>query len=424
MLDYLTRLFAKKIKILLGCLHFIKNRLLKRQTGPVALVLSKGSKGNARNVALMANALGYRVIILCHEFPTNECSVMYQWYKMDCETDFVYGEKIVDTLKPKCVLIESKHSLLPMQNHLANRAQAIAVGKEAYTSSNSKIAMREALEKAAIGTVGWHALNDDCSFKLQKNGSFVYKPEVGSGSAGVRFLSSYEAAENILKNGDKKNGVIEQFIKGRQFDLEGIAIDGKYYPICLIEEHYGDAAPYFPPSWFLFNPPIGNNDVKMLCDNATSALRALGVINGAWHIEQRINSHSQEVIVIDYANRMGYNRLITAATGRSFPYEYIHAMNGQVPETVEEEFTVPASSLLKIYAFNKDDLKAMSSFADTHPEMIFQIRKTKQKIGDWTFEGFIICRAKTFKELYICLDQANLLPKKIAEYYGHTINEA
>lgn len=421
---YSKRSFVHKIKVIIGFIHFSKNRLLERQTGPVALVLSKGRKGHARSVASMAQSLGYRVVILCPEFPINECKVMSGWHKMDCEQDFARGEEIVDALNPNCVLIESKHSLLPMQNHLANRAKSIAVGSTALTTSNSKTSMRDALEKASVGTVWWHSINGDCTPQLPKDSAFVYKPEVGSGSAGVRYLASDTAAIELLKDDNKSSGVIEQFVQGRQFDLEGIAIDGHYYPICLTEEHYGDAAPFFPASWFLFNAPISNHDANLLWDNAKSALRALGVINGAWHIEQRIDKASQEVIVLDYANRMGYNRLITAASGRSFPYEYISAMNGKVPETAEEEFKIPTRSLLKIYAFNKDELEVMINFAETYPDMLFQIRKKKQTIGDWTFEGFIICHAKTFEELYIRLNKAKLLPKKIADYYGHIINDS
>ena len=40
--------------------------------------------------------------------------------------------------------------------------------------------------------------------------------------------------------------LLEGFVEGRQFDLEGIAIDGHYHLLCIVEQHYGSKPPYFP----------------------------------------------------------------------------------------------------------------------------------------------------------------------------------
>lgn len=385
---------------------------------PVVIILSKGKHGHSKNVSKAAKELGFQVQIFCPEFPVNEAYYASKWHRIDCETDYALATKIAGKLNPTAVLVESKHSLLVMQNELARATGCIAVGYDSSVTSNSKSQMREALKGAQIGTLNWYDFEKLKINEKEPAQRYVYKPEVGSGSAGVRLIRSHIDLEDLRAEYHNRDGILEEFVVGRQFDLEGIAVDGEYFPLCLVEEHYGDAPPFFPPSWFLFNPPIDNVTRLKIVENAKQALKALGVKNGAWHIEQRLrNNDNTDIVVLDYANRMGYNKLVSYATRQSFPKLYVQSMLPNKNSFRDYTHDKDLGCLLKIYAFDEDQKNKLLSFAKRNTDMVLEIRSLPQKIGDWTFLGFVVFKSDDFDRLFLKLSSANLLPQKLYDYY-------
>jgi hypothetical protein len=404
------------VRVFLGKTFFLYNKIFNANA-PIAIILSKGQYGHSKNVTMAAKELGFQIHIFCPDFPVNEARFGSKWHKVDCECDFEIAREIALRLKPSVILIESKHSLLVMQNELAKITECKTVGDLASITSNSKFQMRVALKAANVGTLKWHTLKSLLMSETELSANYVFKPEVGSGSAGVRLVRSTSQLNNLFGETEPINGIVEEFISGRQFDLEGVAVDGEFFPLCLIEEHYGDAAPYFPPSWFLFNPPIDDDTRTILVENAKRALRALGVKNGAWHIEQRIDKNTGDIIVLDYANRMGYNKLVSHATQRSFPALYIRSMTSETYSYRDHTVDSDLGCLLKIYAFDNEQKQDLLDFARQNPELVLQVRTHSQMIGDWTFAGFIVFKTDNVDQLFTKLSTAELLHEKIREYY-------
>ena len=306
-----------------------------------------------------------------------------------------------------------------MQSHLATSLGLVAIGDKGVETSNSKVALRQSLDAAGLPNLPWLLLEDYVP------GSFTFpcvvKPDKGTASKGVRYVADEAEllrgdaqAKHLARDvsiGDRM--LIEGFVKGRQFDLEGIAVDGTYYLLCTVEQFYEAAPPYFPPSWFFFNPPVPAATQTKLWDVTQKALKALGVQNGAWHMEHRIDK-TGNVRVLDYANRMGYNQLISAACGNSFAGKYVSLMT-------KGAFTPPTLShisQLQLFAFEPYVLARMRQLAAQHPELVHSKSFFAYEFSYHTYLGYIVLQFLDYAAMHTCLKEWDLLPPQFERYYS------
>ena len=403
------------IKHLRNLIHMWRNKSFDYfKNKPVVIVLSLGSQGSSDEVARQAFLKNFHVHIFSPEFPVLEASFSHSWTKVDTLKDFDKALSIARNLKPVAILVELKNILLPMQCYLADALELRSIGELAAKTSNSKIALRQSLDIEQIKSVPWIKLED---FKSQSDFTFpgVIKPDLGTSSKGVRFVNCKEDIFNnkINKLSDIVNDIsvgenflLEGYVKGKQFDFEGVAVDGSYKLLCIVQEHYESLPPYFLPSCFYFNPPISENDYNLMWSNTKSALKALGVRNGAWHLEQRKDVNGTPRI-IDYANRMGYNRLISQAAGVSFSGTYVDIMTN----TDKEVETLKPKPILKILALDKETIERMKIFVSDYPQYVLSKSFRSFEFSYHEYFGFVVL---TFDNLDLqsqLLNKYKLVPK-------------
>ena len=421
----LLRSGLRKVRRVRNAARMWQRRFADRDADkPVVIVLSLDRLGASHEVARQALLKGFRVHVFSPTFPVLDAAHAHSWSRIDSRTDFDAALTIARKLKPVAILIESKNLLLPMQNHLANALDLRSVGDKAVETSNSKIALRRSLDAENVPSVPWVPLDD---FSPQSDFRFpgVVKPDLGTSSKGVRFVAGPDDltkdggawADRAVKDpsvGDRM--LLEGFVKGRQFDLEGVAVDGEYRLLCIVEEFYEASPPYFPPSWFHFNPPIPDADRESLWSMTQSALKALGVQNGGWHLEQRLDATGTSRAV-DYANRMGYNHLISAASGVSFAGTYVDLMTGRrtMPEALAPR------SLLQIFAFDDDTLNRMRQFAADHPGNIHSKSFYSYDFAYHLYLGYLVVTFESFEEQHRLLAEYGLEPKEFASFYPESM---
>lgn len=349
------------IPFLAGVWITLRQKTRRLPDKPNVIVLSLGTIGNSASVAKAAKAQGYNVHVFCQEAPFREAPYLDVWHRLDCRSDFDKALTLARSLAPKAILIAEKNLLLPMQAHLADALGLRSVGSLAAQTSNSKIAFREALDAAGVPQLPWCRLDDYTADRLTLPA--VLKPDCGTASKGVRYVAkdadleldpSYTAR---MSQDPSVSGpfLLESYVEGRQFDVEGLARDGKYHVLTIVEEKYQDTPPYFPPCWFLFNPPIPEELRQKLIDHVTQALNAVGVINGAWHCEVRVDRDGR-VRVLDYANRMGYNQFVSHASGVGFADSYVALM-------CDPDFKMPTPeprSLMRFLSRDKAETAALA----------------------------------------------------------------
>jgi ATP-grasp domain-containing protein len=395
------------------------NRLRDRNTGKkIVVVLSLDTLGPSPEVVRQAALQGLYVHVFAQDFPVSEAAFAHNWSRVDPRTDFDLALKIAKELDPIAILSETKNLLLPMQDFLAQNLGLKTVGARAAKTSNSKIELRKSLDEHGVANIPWIRMED------YREGEFgfpcVIKPDLGTSSKGVRFLTDHNDLMTNIKQSDELRKdpsvgdamLIEGFVSGRQFDLEGLAIDGRYYLLCVVEEYFDAAPPYFPPAWFQFNPPISESLFASLWDTTQKALKALGVHNGSWHMEQRVDSGGT-VRIIDYANRMGYNRLVSAASGLSFAGAYVELMTAKEFRKVNRT----PKSLLQLFAFDESSKKSMKSFLLDHPEHVHSKSFFAFEASFHLYLGYMVVSFDRFAEQHALLSKYDLIPAQFSEFY-------
>jgi biotin carboxylase len=120
----------------------------------------------------------------------------------------------------------------------------------------------------------------------------VLKPLDSSASRGVIRANNREefiqAAARIarMQDGDL---IVEDYISGREFALEGVVTDGRLQILALFDKPDPLEGPYFEETIYV-TPSCEPQGVQArIRDTAQAALKALGMTNGPVHAEMRVN---------------------------------------------------------------------------------------------------------------------------------------
>ncbi|HUE86222.1 MAG TPA: ATP-grasp domain-containing protein [Vicinamibacterales bacterium] len=144
----------------------------------------------------------------------------------------------------------------------------------------------------------------------------VIKPAVLSGSRGViraddraSFIAAFNRLQRLLETEDVRALhdsaadaiIVESFIPGREFALEGLLEEGRLYTLAIFEKPDPLDGPFFEETIYV-TPPRASEPVQaMIRDEIAAAARALGLHHGPVHAECRVNEAS--VFVLEVAAR-------------------------------------------------------------------------------------------------------------------------
>ena len=416
---YYIRSFLGRVRLLLN------RRKLRQSMGDWVIVLSLGRNGPAPNVTKELWNRGYRVHVLCPEFPARERNYIHSWEKVSGLEDITHLANysgLISSLKrrkPVAVMLEAKNLLLPAQVRISEALGLKSLGNRAVETSNSKIAMRSALDTLDGRQLPWHEVTDLSRITL----SFpaIIKPDRGTASKGVILVQSHEDLALVAKkNQELKNDIsvgdrrlVEGFVQGRQFDMEGLAQDGKYIFFVCVEEYYEGRAPYFPPQWHYFNPPISSDLRQALERGAAESLRALGVRHGGFHIEMRIDANG-DVFALDYANRMGYNELVTLGAGSSFPGGYVDTMLDRIKL---ENISFDRKPVFNLFCQDEGTMAMAQGFRQAYPGNVIRFSSAPFQIGHTQFHGRITITDTDDVSLFLKLKSLGGVPEQFALFY-------
>lgn len=433
---FLTNLFRKgryHMRAFRGRLRLLLNRrALGQSSGEWVIVLSLGRNGPAPNVTKELWDRGYRVHVLCPEFPARERNHIHSWQKVPGLEDIasvVDFNALVDSLKPKnpaAVLLEAKNLLLPAQVRISEALGLKSLGDKAVETSNSKIAMRQALDTLEGRQVPWQEVSDP--FEVTIDLPAIIKPDRGTASKGVLLIQTLDdlalaAQKHVELKDDISVGerrLMEGFVKGRQFDMEGVAQDGEYSFFVCVEEYYEGRAPYFPPAWHYFNPPISPELQDALERGATRSLRALGVRHGGFHMEMRIDADGN-VFALDYANRMGYNDLVSRGAGTSFPGGYVDTM---LDSKRLSDLTFDRKPVFNIFCQDNTTMAMARKFRQAFSENVIRFSPAPFQIGHTQFQGRITVADSDDVALYRKLQSVGGVPDQFAQFYPDLVKRA
>jgi biotin carboxylase len=206
----------------------------------------------------------------------------------------------------------------------ARAAEALGLpgnAPDAVRVSSSKLASRQRLREAGLITpwflvvpAGEPAERIGADARIQY--PCVLKPTSLSGSRGVIRADSPEACTaavsrirallarpdvRSLRRPDHGQIVVEGFIPGREYAVEGVLSNGRLQTLAIFDKPDPLDGPFFEEPIYVTPPTIGAAERAAIVETVQQATRALGLSHGAVHAECRVPG--REVVMLEVAPR-------------------------------------------------------------------------------------------------------------------------
>jgi len=214
---------------------------------------------------------------------------------------------------------------MPTVNFVAHTLGLIGNSLESTIISTDKFEMRKALTVAGVICPRF-AFFSEPNFTNDQQFTFpvIVKPTDRSGSRGVTKVYEQakvnEAIQKALANSINGRAIVEEFIVGREFSVEGISVNG-VHQILTITDKVTTGEPYYVELEHHQPAQINREQWKAIEEQTLKVLDALRIENGPSHTEVFMTENGS-VTIMESAGRMGGDwigsHMVKASTGFDF----------------------------------------------------------------------------------------------------------
>lgn len=291
-----------------------------------------------------ANELGYNTLVVSPV--TSEPGHSIATYSESCN---VIDEEGVLNIAKKydiCGIITDQTDL-PVRTmaYVANKMGLPGNDYEVACIFTDKYLMREKCKEIGVKTVEYKlckSLDEAIEFYTFVNRSVILKPVDNQGSKGVSRISDLEELKEkfseAIEYSRSKKVLIEEFIVGREFLVEGICANYEFKNLCCGDTEYFDIPDVFSASKREFPSTASEEIVRRVLDTNEKIVKGFGLKQGITHGEYIL--YGDDVILIEIAARGG---------GVFISSDLIHLQTGL--ETEEFLLGVSTGKLEKIPEF-------------------------------------------------------------------------
>ena len=366
------RSIAKLVSPALATIWTVWNRAIAR--GEKVLVLI--GTGGARDLIHRLREAGHYIIVVESSPHTLNWRLANETYFLDT-FDLRNTAQIAEIARKRnlrVALAQSNEWLVPQVAAVNKALGSVDVSELSVQCSISKETMHRVLKNAGMQVVRNAVIADET--EIGSHGipyPVVAKADVGQGSHGYRVCNDESELRagyiSVRREFPDSHVLIEQYLTGRLFDIQGIVHRGEARPYIVLEQDYFRHAPGFTRSWYLFNPNLDSALEMELRDIASRATSACGFLSGPFHVEVRLDA-SGRGYVIDLSNRLRgeFARSVRTTTGCDMIYDYVLSMTGRDIPPPE-----PAFRKLELryytHAFEAGRLRA-AEIARRHPAIL------------------------------------------------------
>jgi biotin carboxylase len=186
--------------------------------------------------------------------------------------------------------------------------------------SRNKLEARDALRTAGLLTPEYTSLSLASDVAPHAAASLQYpvvlKPLGLSGSRGVMradsaagFVAAFERLRRLLQSPDIRIErdpiheivLVEAFIPGREFAVEGVLTQGEFTPFAIFDKPDPLDGPFFEETLYITPSRLPEGAQQAIVGTVAAAARALGLVHGPVHAECRVNDRG--VYVLEVAPR-------------------------------------------------------------------------------------------------------------------------
>ncbi len=216
----------------------------------------------------------------------------------------------------------------PTVNYVARKLKLNSNLPEAEILARDKYQMRCAFRNAGIFTPKFYEATAEYDvYELADNIGFpmIVKPTDRWSSKGVNRVNSIselkDALDIAINESLNNKAIVEEFIEGDEYSAECICYNGEYH-ILAYTQKYTTGFPHYIETGH-YQPALLDERIQKECVEVFSiALEALGIINGAAHIEFKVDSMGR-ICIIEIGARMGGDCIGTFLTPISTGMDYV-----------------------------------------------------------------------------------------------------
>jgi biotin carboxylase len=285
------------------------------------LIVSTTTGYQTRSFGEAAERLGVRLVFAtdcCHQLddPWRDAAVPIRFYDEAASL-----EAIVEAARSKPL-----HGIIAVGDRptriaaLAAEALGLPGNPPSATDiSRNKLATRERLSSCGLPTPWFRAISLDVEpGALAGELSFpaVLKPLALSGSRGVirannatEFIAAFERLRRLVSDRSvramrdvvNENVIVEGFVPGQEFALEGLMEQGRLRPLALFDKPDPLDGPFFEETIYVTPSALPVARQQDIHDAVGRAVAAIGLRHGPVHAECRVNG--TDVVVLEVAAR-------------------------------------------------------------------------------------------------------------------------
>ena len=311
--------------------------------------------------------------------------------------------------------------LVDLLNAKGNNTKSIKAAMNKFESRNifnsiSKIKIQNAIVKKI----------EDIEQFINENGTSVLKPIYGTASKSVIKIDTFKenkaAIEKLMQDCSDQDLIIEEFVDGSEYALEGNLINSELNKIVIFDKPINYKEPYFEESIYIAPTEIPDKTQKEIVNLIGKACKKLGLENGPVHVEFKI--HNNEIFIIEINPRMigGLcSRCLSFGLFKTSLEEIaLHAFLNNELKSIDllSNFVgvlmIPTPISGKFISINKNELESIPNVSGVEITVSENSNLLEPPFGD-KYLGFVFSQGdskeKVMESLTLALDLANPIIK-------------
>ena len=223
-----------------------------------------------------------------------------------------FDEELEDDVKEKLQdvthILPVDHSALKFSAYLVDLLKAKGNNTKSIKTAMNKFESRNIFNSISEIKIQNAIVNkiEDIEKFINENGTSVLKPIYGTASKSVIKINSFKenkaAVEKLMQDCSDQDLIIEEFVDGSEYALEGNLINSELNKIIIFDKPINYKEPYFEESIYIAPTEIPDETQKEIVNLIGKACKKLGLENGPVHVEFKI--HNKEIFIIEINPRM------------------------------------------------------------------------------------------------------------------------
>ena len=333
-----------------------------------------------------------------------------------------------EKLKDVTHILPVDHSALKFSAYLVDLLNVKGNNTKSINNAMNKLESRNIfnsiseikIQNAIVKTI------EDIELFLNENGTSVLKPIYGTASKSVIKIHSIKenktAVEKLMQDCSDQDLIIEEFVDGSEYALEGNLINSELNKIVIFDKPINYKEPYFEESIYIAPTEIPDKTQKEIVNLIGKACKKLGLENGPVHVEFKI--HNKEIFIIEINPRMigGLcSRCLSFGLFKTSLEEIaLHAFLNNELKSIDllSNFVgvlmIPTPISGKFISINKNELESIPNVSGVEITVSENSNLLEPPFGD-KYLGFVFSQGdskeKVMESLTLALDLANPIIK-------------